>query len=68
MLEQYYYDRFLQVTHGQSIQQLGETHLFESGAISVFRMIRELAEGVEEVIPDALEEEVLEDDTNSLLD
>lgn len=68
VLEKYYYDSFLQTAHGQSLQQMGETYIYQSGAMSVFRLIRDLAEGLGEVVPEALEEEVLEDDTNSLLD
>lgn len=67
-LESYYNDTFLQGSHGQPLETLGQNYLYQSGAISVFRMIRELSNGIDTTADDLLEEELLEDDTNMLLD
>mgnify|MGYP006864794903 CR=1 FL=1 len=67
-LESYYNDTFLQGSHGQPLEALGQNYLYQSGAISVFRMIKELASGMDAQVGDFFEDELLEDDTNTLLD
>ena len=67
-LEEYFFQTFLQSGNGQSLDDLGQNYLFQSGALSVFRTIKDLAQGVEVDTAYELEEEILEDDTDNLLD
>lgn len=67
-LEDYFMQSFLQQSHGQKLDELGQNYLYQSGALSVFRTIKDLATGINQQDLVAFEDEVLEDDTDSLLD
>lgn len=66
-LEDFFMQSFLQKGHGNTLDELGQNYLYQSGALSVFRTIKDLAAGIEQDDYALLEEEVLEDDTDTLL-
>jgi hypothetical protein len=68
LLESYFLETFLQRNSGQSLTDLGEQFIYQSGILSVFRTVRLLAEGaIIDPADLALEEESLEDDSQSQL-